>query len=130
MLLLLLVFGQTVDYKVLKTDVVNSQNYQFPAKFVEKLIPQFTKKQVYLLEHTGNAVKETLVGEVVCLHYNFDKWLIAKTNLNHPVPKEFVMRANFKIIECNITSGCNFTIEKADITRFILLSPLLASEFK
>ncbi len=130
MLLLLLVFGQTIDYKVLKSDVVNSQNYQFPTKFVDKIVPQFTKKPVYLLEQSAGMIKETLVGEVACLHHGADKWLVAKAVLNKPVPKDYVMRANFKIIDCNITSGCNFIVEKGEITRFVIISPLFASQFK
>jgi len=137
LLLLLAVFGQssnvslvgTVDYKVLKTDVVNSQNYQFPNKFVSELIPRFSKKAVLLIEKEGDKIKETEVGEVVCLQLNKDGWLVAKANLKQEVPNGYVMRALFKIEQYQLTSGCNFVVEKGEITKFVILSPLFASSF-
>jgi len=128
--LLVLLCGQTIDYKVLKSDVVNSQNYNFTSKFVSKIVPQFTKKPVYLVEFKNNEAKETLVGEVVCLHHGSDKWLLAKANLNVSVPKDYVMRANFKITEASLTSGCNYIVENGEVVRFIIVSPLFASTFK
>lgn len=130
LLLLLAVFGQgSVDYKVLKTDVVNSQNYQFPSKFVSELVPRFSKKAVLLIEKEGDKIKETEVGEVVCLQLGKDGWLVAKANLKQEVPAGYVMRALFKIEQYQLTSGCNFTVEKGEISRFVILSPLFASNF-
>jgi len=130
LLLLLAVFDQSVDYKVLKTDVVNSQNYQFPTKFVSELIPRFSKKPVVLLEKEGDKIKETEVGEVVCLQMGKDGWLIAKANLRQEVPKTYVMRALFKIEQYQLTSGCNFVVDKGEISKFIIISPLFASSFE
>lgn len=131
LLLLLAVFGQeTVDYKVLKTDVVNSQNYQFPNKFVSELVPRFSKKPVILVEKEKDKIKETEVGEVVCLQLGKDGWLIAKANLNQTVPKNYVMRALFKIEQYQLTSGCNFIVEKGEISRFVIMSALFASSFE
>ncbi len=130
LLLLLAVFGQSVDYKVLKTDVVNSQNYQFPSKFVSELIPRFSKKSVLLIEKENDKIKETEVGEVVCLQMGKDGWLIAKANLRQEVPKTYVMRALFKIEQYQLTSGCNFVVEKGEISKFVILSPLFASSFE
>jgi len=130
MLLLLCVFGQmTVDYKVLKTDVVNSQNFQFPHKFVSELVPKFSKNLIILVEKEGNKIKETEVGEVVCLQLGNDNWLIAKAVINQSVPKDYVMRGIFKITESSMTSGCNFVVIKGEISKFILISPLFASTF-
>jgi hypothetical protein len=132
LLLLLSLFNQSnssVDYKVLRADVVNSQNYQFPNKFVSELVPRFSKKPIILLEKLGDKIKETEVGEVVCLQYGKDGWLTAKANLNQPIPENYVMRASFKIEQYQLTSGCNFVVEKAEITKFILLSSLFASSF-
>ena len=130
LLLLLAVFDQSVDYKVLKTDVVNSQNYQFPTKFVSELIPRFSKKPVVLLEKEGDKIKETEVGEVVCLQMGKDGWLIAKANLRQEVPKTYVMRALFKIEQYQLTSGCNFVVDKGEISKFIIIYPLFASSFE
>ena len=131
LLLLLAVFGQSsVDYKVLKTDVVNSQNYQFPSKFVSELVPRFSKKPVILVEKENEKIKETEVGEVVCLQLGKDNWLVAKANLKQEVPKTYVMRALFKIEQYQLTSGCNFVVEKGEINKFVLLSPLFASSFE
>jgi len=130
MLLLLCVFGQmTVDYKVLKTDVVNSQNFQFPHKFVSELVPKFSKNLIILVEKEGNKIKETEVGEVVCLQLGNDNWLMAKAVINQSVPKDYVMRGIFKITESSMTSGCNFVVIKGEISKFILISPLFASTF-
>jgi hypothetical protein len=130
MLLLLCVFGQmTADYKVLKTDVVNSQSYQFSHKFVSEWVPKFSKKPIILVEKEGNKVRETEVGEVVCLQLGDDNWLIAKAVINQSVPKDYVMRGIFKITEASMTSGCNFVVNKGEINKFVLLSPLFASTF-
>jgi len=130
MLLLLCIFGQmTVDYKVLKTDVVNSQNFQFPHKFVSELVPKFSKNLIILVEKEGNKIKETEVGEVVCLQLGNDNWLMAKAVINQSVPKDYVMRGIFKITESSMTSGCNFVVIKGEISKFILISPLFASTF-
>lgn len=130
LLLLAISFGQTIDYKVLKTDVVNSQNYQFPNKFVSELIPHFSKKPVVLLEKDGDKIKEVEVGEVVCLQLSKDGWLVAKAVLKQDVPKNYVMRVSFKVLQYHLNSGCSFVIEKADINKFIILSPLFASSFE
>ena len=130
LLLLLAVLGQSVDYQVLKVDVVNSQNYQFPSKFVSELIPRFSKKAVVLLEKDGDKIKETEVGEVVCLQMGKDGWVIAKANFYKEVPKNYLMRINFKVEQYELTSGCNFVVQKATINKFILLSPLFASSFQ
>ena len=119
----------TVDYKVLKTDVVNSQNFQFPHKFVSELVPKFSKNPIILVEKEGNKIKETEVGEVVCLQLGNDNWLIAKAVINQSVPKDYVMRGIFKITESSMTSGCNFVVIKGEISKFILISPLFASTF-
>jgi hypothetical protein len=138
MLLLLLVFGQSLsldnnpkstDYKILKTDVVNSQNYQFSHKFVSELVPKFSKKPIILVEKEGSKVKETEVGEVVCLQLGNDNWLMAKAVINQSVPKDYVMRGIFKITESSMTSGCNFVVNKGEINKFVLISPLFASTF-
>lgn len=129
--LLLAAFGQqTVDYKVLKADVVNSQNYQFPSKFVNDLVPRFSKKPIILVEKLGDKIKEIEVGEVVCLQVGKDGWLLAKANLTQEVPKNYVMRAMFKIEQYQLTSGCNFVVEKGEITRFLIMSSLFASSFE
>jgi hypothetical protein len=105
MLLLLLVFGQSLslDYKILKTDVVNSQNYQFSHKFVSELVPKFSKKPIILVEKNGTKVVETEVGEVVCLQLGTDNWLLAKAVINQAVPKDYVMRGIFKITDSSMT---------------------------
>lgn len=134
MLLLLVVstFGQdtSFDYKVLKTDVVNSQNYQFPTKMIDNLVPRFTKKPVYLVDRVNDQSIEKLIGEVVCIHLDKDKWLVAKAQLTEKAPKEYVMRPIFKITDYTISSGCNFVVEKGEITKFMIISPLFASEYK
>ena len=119
----------TVDYKVLKTDVVNSQNFQFPHKFVSELVPKFSKNPIILVEKEGNKIKETEVGEVVCLQLGNDNWLVAKAVINQSVPKDYVMRGIFKITESSMTSGCNFVVNKGEINKFVLISPLFASTF-
>jgi hypothetical protein len=130
MLLLLCIFGQmTVDYKVLKTDVVNSQNFQFPHKFASELVPKFSKRPIILVEKDGNKTRETEVGEVVCLQLGDDNWLVAKAVINQSTPKDYVMRGIFKITESSMTSGCNFVVNKGEISKFILISPLFASIF-
>jgi hypothetical protein len=131
MLLLLLVFGQSLslDYKILKTDVVNSQNYQLSPKFVSELVPKFSKKPIILVEKNGTKVVETEVGEVVCLQLGTDNWLLAKAVINQAVPKDYVMRGIFKITDSSMTSGCNFVVNKGEVNRFILISPLFASTF-
>lgn len=83
-----------------------------------------------MLEKEGDKVKETEVGEVVCLQKNNDGWVIAKANLKKEVPKNYVMRGMFKIEQYQMTSGCNFIVEKAEITKFFILSPLFASSFE
>lgn len=130
LLLLLAVFAQSGDYKVLKADVVNSQNFLFPVKFVRELVPRFSKKTIVLMEKEGDKIKETEVGEVVCLQLNSDGWLVAKANINKSVPKNYVMRPSFKIESYQLISGCNFVVEKAEINKFILLSALFASSYE
>lgn len=128
--LLILICGQqTIDYKVLKVDVVNSQSYQFPNKFISELIPKFSKKPVVVVERENQEITEKQIGEVVCLQLNKDGWLIAKAVIDKKVPSEYVMRPIFKIEQYQLTSGCNFVVEKGEINKFVMLSPIFASSY-
>jgi len=55
--------------------------------------------------------------------------LLAKAVINQAVPKDYVMRGIFKITDSSMTSGCNFVVNKGEVNKFVLISPLFASTF-
>ena len=120
----------TVDMPFLKVGVLNSNNNCFTAECCKKMLSTFDKKDIVLMETSGDKIIETKIGSVVCLRQDANGWLMAKCVFDSPPPTQnFVLRLHSKPVKYTV-SDQSYNIEECVVQRFLLVSPVKASRFE
>ena len=117
-------YEKEINIPFVKKESINSANNCFKGECLDYWVKNWKPIPVYLL--IGD--KEEIVGTAVCAHLQND-WIVAKIELNQPIPKSYVCRPHSKPLKVEVSDGCFFNIYKAELVRLLIVNPLVASKY-